>query len=233
MLVRAPDSSSKGCQFESRQKRRQNFLLHSQLCVLTLIPCPFRSTPVLPQWHVKDPCHSAKSAGGRLHLNTYTPLTQRSQSGLTMLSRRSVGTYWENEFVHNSSGNTRPQSSQLAEPMWTDPGLEKWNWCTRADLHLNKKTKKAQAGNESLNVPSKSSQARKKPLTPPICGHICAWAPRCVGTTVRGHIDVYPPYRWDKHEQNVQLVPCKISRLQTTHAQQRKKVLSELLQTAS
>ena len=53
-----------------------------------------RSTPVLPQWHVKDPAHSAKrSAGGRLHLNTHTPLTQRSRSGLTMsLSKHRVGT---------------------------------------------------------------------------------------------------------------------------------------------
>ena len=55
-----------------------------------------RSTPVLPQWHVKDPGHSAKSAGDRLHLNTHTPLTQRSRSGLNMpLSRHSVGTYPE------------------------------------------------------------------------------------------------------------------------------------------
>ena len=28
------------------------------------------STPLLPQWHVKDPGHSAKRASGRLHLNT-------------------------------------------------------------------------------------------------------------------------------------------------------------------
>ena len=56
-----------------------------------------RSTPVLPQWYLKDPGHSAKSAGGgRLPLNTYTPLTQRSRSRLTMpLSRHSVGTYPE------------------------------------------------------------------------------------------------------------------------------------------
>ena len=54
------------------------------------------STPVLAQWHVKDPGYSAKSAGGRLHLNTHTRLTQRSRSGLTMLlSRQSVGTYPE------------------------------------------------------------------------------------------------------------------------------------------
>ena len=26
-------------------------------------------------WHVKDPSHSTKSAGGRLHLNMHTPLT--------------------------------------------------------------------------------------------------------------------------------------------------------------
>ena len=33
-----------------------------------------RSTPVLPQWHVKGPGHSAKSAGSRLYLNMRTPL---------------------------------------------------------------------------------------------------------------------------------------------------------------
>ena len=62
-----------------------------------------RSTPVLPQWHVKNPVHSAKSAGGRLHLNTHTPLTQRGRSGLTVpLSTHSMGTYQE-----TSSHNTR------------------------------------------------------------------------------------------------------------------------------
>ena len=54
------------------------------------------SIPVLPQCHVKDPGHSVKSAGGRLHLNMHTFLTQCSRSGLTMpLSRHSVGTYQE------------------------------------------------------------------------------------------------------------------------------------------
>ena len=48
LLVRAPDSWSKGCEFESRQDRRENFLLQSQLCVLTLVRCPFHPhvTPV-------------------------------------------------------------------------------------------------------------------------------------------------------------------------------------------
>ena len=55
-----------------------------------------RSTPVFRQWHVKDPGHSAKSSGGRLFLNILTPLTQRSQTGLTMLlCQYSVGSYQE------------------------------------------------------------------------------------------------------------------------------------------
>ena len=41
LLVRAPDSWSKGFEFESWQKQRDNFLLQSQLCMLTLIRCPF------------------------------------------------------------------------------------------------------------------------------------------------------------------------------------------------
>ena len=76
------------------------------------------------QRHLKDPGHSAKSAGGRLHLNMHTPLTQTDQSGLTMLSRHCVGTYQGNELTHNWSGNAQPKSSQFAEPLWTDPGLK-------------------------------------------------------------------------------------------------------------
>ena len=35
LLVTAPDSGSKGCEFESRQERQENFLLQSQLFMLT------------------------------------------------------------------------------------------------------------------------------------------------------------------------------------------------------
>ena len=63
------------------------------------------SPHVLPQWHVKDPGHSAKSAGGRLHLNKHTPLTQRSRIGLTMpLSSHSVGTYLDTSSHANCQG---------------------------------------------------------------------------------------------------------------------------------
>ena len=77
----------------SRSSRRIFFPRVNFMCWLLF---GVRSTPVLPQWHVKDSGHTTKSAGGRLHLNRHTPLTQRSRSGLTMLlSRYSVGTYQE------------------------------------------------------------------------------------------------------------------------------------------
>ena len=79
-----------------------------------------RSTPVLPQWYVKDPGHSAKSTGGRLRLNTHTPLTHRSRSGLTMpLSRQSVGIYLE-----TSSHASRQGKLGHSRLSWTDSGLK-------------------------------------------------------------------------------------------------------------
>ena len=69
-----------------------------------------RSTLVLPQWHIQDPGHSAKSASDRLHLNTRMTLTQQSQSGLTMpLSRHSVRTYPETS-SHATYQGTRGHS---------------------------------------------------------------------------------------------------------------------------
>ena len=90
--------------------------------MLTLIRYPFH--PVLPQWYVKEPGHSINSAGGRLHLNMHEPLTQRSRSGLTrLLSRHSVGTYQEMS-SHTTCQGTLGQLPELAEPLWTDPGLK-------------------------------------------------------------------------------------------------------------
>ena len=34
------------------------------------------------------------------------------------------GNLYGNELTRNSSGNIRPQSSQFAEPLWTDPGIK-------------------------------------------------------------------------------------------------------------
>ena len=54
-----------------------------------------------------------------------------------------------NELTHNSSGNIRSQSSQLAKPLWTDPGLQS-GISLRVLISTLKKKKKSQAGNEIL-----------------------------------------------------------------------------------
>ena len=82
---------------------------------------------------------------------------------MTTLSRHSVGTYQGNEPTRNFSGNTRPQSSQLAEPLWTEP-FQKCRIGVR-ELNPTSKKKKALAGNESSNLPHKSSQAKKTAIT--------------------------------------------------------------------
>ena len=83
----------------------------------------------------------ACSRSGRSQLNTHTPLTQRSQSGLTLLSRHIVldAVRETSTHTHNSPGNVRSQSSPLAEPLWTDPGQKEWNWCAPAYLHVAKR----------------------------------------------------------------------------------------------
>ena len=130
--------------------------------MLTPILCPFhpRVTAVAHK-RLQSFC---QSAGGRLHLNMHTPLTQSSQCGLTMrLSRHSVGML-ENELKCSWSGNSRPQLSQLTEPLWTDPGLK--SGISVHELIFTFK-KKMQVGNEWSNILPKFSQARKKSPPPP------------------------------------------------------------------
>ena len=77
--------------------------------------------------------------------------TQRSQSGLAMLSRLSVGTCQGSESTCNWPGNIRPQLSQLAELLWTDPGVK--SGINVQELISFKKKKKVQVGNETLSLP--------------------------------------------------------------------------------
>ena len=105
---------------------------------------------MLPQWHVKDPDHSAKSAGGNLHLNMHTPLIHCSQSGLTMLlSRQSVG-------IHQETSSHATHQVTLVHSR-----LSSLSHCGLILASLYKK-KKTQAGNESLNILPKSLHVRKK-----------------------------------------------------------------------
>ena len=114
------------------------------------------SVSVPPPCCRSDPGHSAKCAGGILHLNTHTPLTQRSRSCLTLLSRK-CGNLLRKKLTSKSSGNTRPQSSQLAEPLWTDPGLKSGlgmrELISTPTTHPPQKKKKKSAGGEPWNLP--------------------------------------------------------------------------------
>ena len=69
--------------------------------MLTLIGWGVRSTP----------CYRSDTS------KTPVIISKVQVAGYTMLSRRSVGTYEGNDLTRNASGNARPQSSQLAEPL--------------------------------------------------------------------------------------------------------------------
>ena len=138
---RAPDSWSKGCEFESRQERRNNFLLQGYfLCWLLF---GVHSASVLPRWYVRDTDHSAKSAGGRLHLNTHTFWTQWNRSELTMLSSHSMGTYQGNELTRNSSGTLGYSCLSSLSHCWLILAQKSDLMCpSRSPLKKEKKKKK-------------------------------------------------------------------------------------------
>ena len=114
-VTRASDSWLKGR--SSIPVRGFFFSLKSWLWVLALICCPFHPR-VVPGARKRSQALCQKCRC-RLNLHTHIPLTKRSRSGLTMLPRHSLGTYQGNELTRNLYWNSRPQSSQLAEPLWT------------------------------------------------------------------------------------------------------------------
>ena len=73
---------------------------------------------------------------------------------------------WEpirKQLTCNLSGNIRPQSSQLAEPLWTDPCLGSGISVRDLLSTLKKERKKVHVGNELLIILLNSSHAGKKP----------------------------------------------------------------------
>ena len=81
------------------------------------------------------------------------------------LSRHNVGTYPETS-AHATRQGTLSQSSQLADPLWTDPGLKSViNVRDLMSTYKKKKKKKTQEGNEWSNILPKLSLRGKK--TPP------------------------------------------------------------------
>ena len=110
--VRALDSWLKGCGFESLWERQEKFLLQGQLSVLFPISVSV-PPPVLPQQNVIDPGHSAKSAGGRLQLNTHSPYL--------------CGFAWS-YMVHGTHNAPRRQQIHVASAM------PRWKYTTSVDI---------------------------------------------------------------------------------------------------
>ena len=104
--------------------------------------------PMLPQWHVKDPGHSAKSTGAPKH--AYTIDQSKSEWTDYATIQAECGNLSGNELTRNSSGNTRSQSSQIAEPLWTDPGL-KSGISLRGLISTFKKKKKKKKRRRGMN----------------------------------------------------------------------------------
>ena len=104
---------------------REIFFLSPALTFCAKSSLVFVPPPVLPQWQVKDPGHSAKSAGCMLHpKHAHFLVPTKSEWSDYVVRAMAFGTYQRNELTKNLSLNARPQSSQLAEPLWTDPGLK-------------------------------------------------------------------------------------------------------------
>ena len=105
-----------------------------------------------------------------------------------LLSRHSVGTYSETS-SHATCQRIRPQSSQLADPLWTDPGTKSGISVCELIYTSKQKTKQkgggARARNEWSNILPKSSQARKKP-PPPSTTYYCGFSVRLSRCRVPG-----------------------------------------------
>ena len=83
------------------------------------------SNPVLPQRQVKDPSHLPKVQAAGYTWTSIHPWPNQVRVGWLCCPGIVWEPIWENEPTCNSSGNTQPPSSQLAEPLWTDSGLKK------------------------------------------------------------------------------------------------------------
>ena len=79
--------------------------------------------------------------------------------GWLWLSRHSVETYPETSLHIILSGNIRPQLSQFAEPLWTDPGIKSGFSVHKLISALKKNTK---WGKQGMNGQMYSRNARKQ-----------------------------------------------------------------------
>ena len=129
--------------------------------MLTLIRCPFH--PCVTAVARKRPqsfCQKCRWQVAPKHAYILDPTKSKWADCAAVQAH-----WWNllgNKLTHNSSGNARPQSSQLTEPFWTGPGLMSGVSVSDLTSTLKKERKKAQAENEFSNILPKSSHARKK-----------------------------------------------------------------------
>ena len=110
------------CKFKPQQEQQENFLLQRYLCVLTLSRCLFhpRVTAVAHK-RPRPFCQKCRWQVTPKHAYTFDPTKSEWADYATVQAW--CGNLLGNELTHCSSRNTRLQLSQLAEPLWTDPGL--------------------------------------------------------------------------------------------------------------
>ena len=102
----------------SNPGRSSGRIFFSRLNFVCWLSFGVRSTPVLPQWHVKDPGNSAKKSRWQVppkHAYTFDPSKSDWADYASVMGE--CGNLSGNELTRNSSGSTRSQSSQLAEPL--------------------------------------------------------------------------------------------------------------------
>ena len=147
--------------------------------MLTLTPCAFH--PRVTALECKRPrpfCPKRRWQVTSKHAYTLDP-TKSEWSDYAAVQAK-CGNLSGNELTRNLYGNIRPQSSQLAEPQWTDPGI-KSGISVRDLISTSRKEKKkegkkkAQAESEWSNILRISSQERKKPPPPPVRHNTAPW----------------------------------------------------------
>ena len=125
--------------------------------MLTLIRCPFH--PCITEVARKRPRSFCQKCRWQIiHEHVYTLVPTKSK----WADCRWPSIVWEpirDELTRNLTGNIRPQSSQYAEPLWTDPAL-------KSGISVCELISKAQAWNEWSNILPKYSQSRNEPPLP-------------------------------------------------------------------
>ena len=135
--------------------------------MLTLIRCPFHPPRVTAVARKRPRSFCQKCRWQVTPKHAYALDPSKSEWADFAVVQAECRNLSGNELTRNLSGNTRSQSSQLAEPLWTDPGLN----CgiSLRELISTEKKKKSAGGDEWSNILPKSSHARKKPPRPSQC----------------------------------------------------------------